>query len=307
MIFLWNIVNRYLRRIFVKKLFLVGLFCLLFSSVGFASTPEVIQEDMAAFLKADQALDQTYEGRKKERAQKFAEAKTLEQQAQVVYDYQDVSIGYQMGYRKIKVKSDEMKALLKERDRLGTELTKSVKAMYEVKKSGDLASLKEKYKAVEILVIQTGYMDQKIMAGGYYDDPLKGDIQDFLCVDAMVNTKYGTQFMNDLKRKASTVKTPEEFEVVVAEFKVVLADIQKQYAGLKPKSEEMKPLVSKIYKAMGDMSASMDEVVAGVRAQDKNMLNTASEKMMKAIKDVNDAENAVIQLGNNKGMKINKK
>ena len=90
-----------------------------------------------------------------------------------------------------------------------------------------------------------------ITLGGCFGDPVKSDIEDYLKVDKAVNDKYGMQFMNDFQRKANTVKSPEDFEKIVVEFKAVLGDIQKHYGSLKPKSEEMKPLVTKIDKAMG--------------------------------------------------------
>lgn len=143
-----------------------------------------------------------------------------------------------------------------------------------------------------------------VTLGGCFGDPVKSDIEDYLKVDQAVNSKYGQQFMNNFERKANNVKSPEEFSKIVAEFKVVLTDIQKQYGSLKPKSDEMKPLVSTIDKALGDMSASMDDLDAAVKAEDMSKLNAASDKMMKAIDDLNKSEKAIVDLANKKGMKV---
>lgn len=133
---------------------------------------------------------------------------------------------------------------------------------------------------------------------------IKQDIENYLVADRAVNSKYGAKFMKDFELRANAVKSPEEISKVAQEFKIVVMDIQNLYRSLKPNSDEMKPLMAIIDNALGDISASMDDLDAAVKAEDIDKLNNASDKMMRAIDDLNKSEKAIVDLANQQGMKV---
>ena len=145
-----------------------------------------------------------------------------------------------------------------------------------------------------------------ITLGGCFGDPVKSDIEDYIKVDNAVSTKYSAQFMNDFQRKMSMARSPEDVQKALGEFQVVLADIQKQYGALKPKSEEMKPLVGKVQSGLALMIEAMNDIDEAMKTQDQAKIMSVFDKINKASTDVNTAENAIIKLANDKGMKIQK-
>jgi len=146
-----------------------------------------------------------------------------------------------------------------------------------------------------------------VTLGGCFGDPVKSDIEKYLEVDSKVAEKYNPQIMADFQRRANSAKSPQEASVVMNEFKVLLEDARKSFEELKPKSKEMQEHVGTIDGAFGLMIKGFTNLDEAIQTDNQNLAIEALQDVMKAATDVESAEDAIVKLANEKGMKVERR
>jgi hypothetical protein len=140
-----------------------------------------------------------------------------------------------------------------------------------------------------------------VTLGGCFGDQVKDDLEEYRVTSNALTTKLE----NDLEaqsRKMNFAETPEEVVALLEEMKATMVKAKNDQATFKPKSDEVKTLNDKVQQGLSNLVDDIEMMLEGAKEENEEKMIRAMVSMEGHANELDQAEQAIFDLANEKGL-----